>query len=81
MNPVHLRIVSDNYYISISFKGKYSIGRLRTNRFLSSRDSSVVDQCDDRSDCGCRSRCPAVDGDGAVIDVHELISIIVMNPN
>ena len=60
-------------------KEKHSIDYLHTNRFLPSRDASIVDQCDDRSDCGRRSGRPAVDGDGAVIDVHEHVSIIVVN--
>jgi len=46
-----------------------------SNKFLPRQDPNVVDQGDSQATH------PTVDRDGAVIDVHENVSIIVMNPN
>jgi len=83
MNPVHLRKASDNASILLeeNTAGRTTMECLRTNRFLPRRNPSVVDQCDNRSDCGRRAGRPAVDGDGAIIDIHKHVSIIVMNQN
>jgi hypothetical protein len=76
MKPVHLERRQKIHLV----RGKH-MNCLRTNRFLPRRNTSVIDQCDNRSDCGRRPGRPTVDGDGAIIDVHEHVSIIAMNPN
>lgn len=46
---------------------------VRTNRFLASRNSSIVDQSDDRGDGGDCPRSSAVNRDRAVVDVEKCI--------